>query len=472
MNDPISEVSRYLLETNADCLCRSGNRFASCCSTRLPGFKIGRSVRVHHEARDWLAALAVARADVCQYSIWHLAHTVPALQRRPELAEAPGKNLLKIDIAALSDYVESLRYYHSKAQIDEAYHIVLERLASNIDHPMWRRRILYLQCIERLGNRRDKTAGQQEFEKLGSMENETDPEILQLYLDLFGEQLGFTERMKVIDQVIVHSAQAVDRLHYSCLRGVTYLMIGDKDAASREVVDAIDKFREEAPEKTRSLYAKSRYAMALELGGCINGDYAMLDEAIPRLDELAGGDDWTPSGNAQIYRQLGDVYRYKAAWREAKEAFQKAVAIEQEAIFDVYIAQSALYLDGPEQACFNIKNVDASRLNPSEYLDYVFVLAQISVESGDKELLKLAESLLRNLRIAEPYYQQQCATLLLSVIDTKQSGPSEQRTLGVRRQTRGILTLLLRYIKLEPNVMGIGVNLGRVIEDLANRDTR
>jgi tetratricopeptide (TPR) repeat protein len=235
---------------------------------------------------------------------------------------------------------------------------------------------------------------------------------------------------------------------------------------------AVDRFREELPEDTRSFYAKSRYAMALELGGCVKGDHAMLDEAITRLDELVDCGDWTQSGKAQIYRQRGDVYRYKAAWREAKESFEKAVSIEQEAIFDVYIAQSTLYVDGAEQATLKIRSVDASRLNPSEYLDYVFILAQIAVESGDKELLKLAESLLRNLRIAEPYYQQECASLLLSVIDTNQSGPSEEKTQGVRRQTRGMLTLLLRYIKLEPNVMGIGVNLGRVIEDLASRDAR
>jgi hypothetical protein len=198
----------------------------------------------------------------------------------------------------------------------------------------------------------------------------------------------------------------------------------------------------------------------------------MLDEAIKRLDELAGGDDWTPTGRAAIYRQLGDAYRYKAAWLQARDVFRKASAIEQEAIFDVYIAQSTLYVDGAELAGLHIRNVDASGLSPNEYLDYVFVLAQIAVEGGDKELLKLAESLLRNLRIAEPYYQKQCATLLLSVIDTNQSGPSDARTQGVRRQTGGMLTLFLRYIKLEPNVMGIGVNLGKIIEDLANRDAK
>jgi tetratricopeptide (TPR) repeat protein len=297
------------------------------------------------------------------------------------------------------------------------------------------------------------------------MAAESDIEILQLYLDLHGRELGLAEQLTIIDRVIELSVEEGGRLHYRSLKAATYLMAGDIDGARKTLFDAIEFFRINAPEHERSLYARNHYADALQLCGCLSGDVTLLDEAAHEIAELLDSPQWTPSGKADLLRLRGDIHRLKSEWPNAREAYTKAFNLSPSAIHQVFAAQCTLFADGPAAAAAAIQAVDAAGLNQDEHVDYVLVLAHIAIESGDRPLLALAESLLRALEVQAPYFRQQCATLLLSVIDTARTGPTAERNRSVRHQFSELLFRLTRYVKLEPNIMGFGLNLGKMIDD-------
>jgi len=87
------------------CLCGSGLRFRHCCSSRLPGTRNGERWKKAADDKRWTETVRHLRADVTQYTIWHLSHTAPAVARKPDLRSGW---LMNVDIEALSDYVESL----------------------------------------------------------------------------------------------------------------------------------------------------------------------------------------------------------------------------------------------------------------------------------------------------------------------------------------------------------------------------
>lgn len=450
---------------NSECLCGSGKKFKHCCSGNLPGFDIGKKASAEAKAGNYGKALLAYRADVTQYTIWHKTNTAPLLGRAVEALSPAVCNLLNIDIEALADRVESLSWCYEKLNRSDEFSAVLERLRSNIANPQWQRKIAYLQAVEAMRPNWDREAGRREFKKLGAMDHETDIEILQLYIDLFGEQLGLAQRQKFVDRIIQYTRNEGERLHYRALKAVDYLLVEDFKGAESELQAAIDSFSMVEEEYKDSEYAMSYYARAMGLLGNLKNDPTLWDKSIAISRKLLECNNWSPSGRAALYFQQGDILRCKAAWSEAKEAYLAANEECDEEVCKIFIAECLLYLDGPNAAQEIINTIVQERLNPSELTDYVFIKAVVAIQEGGRDSLNKAEQELRQLNISDPHFRARRDSLLVNVIDTLRCGPSSERTEDARSTLRSVLSTFLRYVKIEPNFMGLGLNVGKMLED-------
>jgi tetratricopeptide (TPR) repeat protein len=375
--------------------------------------------------------------------------------------------LLEIDLKALAELVELLLHCYIKAGKSTEFPAVLERLRSNINDPRWQRKVTYFHALHALLPDWDEREGRRELRKLGSVKEVTDVETLQLYLDLFGNELTFSETIELIDRILVFAENDTDRLHYSGTKAIQYLAIGDQIKAAQELDAALSTYKRSEKGRDTSTYALYRVAMSLELLGSIRRDMELLDEAIQVYEQLLQREDWTPTGQANILRGLGDTYRYKGAWPKARDAYTRALASQPLGILKVFLAECLLHLEGWERAVSEISSIEVASLSAPEYTDYVFALAAISVESDDVKRLKEAEGLLRGLELSSPYFKERRDTLLLSLLDAQRSGRSSSITQAARRAMAGIGATALRYVKLEPNFMGVGINLGKMLDDLA-----
>jgi tetratricopeptide (TPR) repeat protein len=458
---PIFRPSR-----NSYCLCGSGEKFKRCCADKLPGGRIGHKRRLAIDKGEYDKALAECRADVTQYTIWHKSHTEPLLRIVPE----QGRTLLDVDIDALGDLVEVLRWCYIKCERAIEFPAVLERLRENINDVRWQRKIIYFQAVHSLWPDWIKANGRRELSKLGSMREETDVQILQLYLDLFGEDLTFSQGQDVIERIVELAERDVDRLHYRGVRALQYLTIGDKLKAEEELDAAISAFRASVDVTNLTPYEKDLLAMSLETLGELRRDVRLVDESIELYQELIKlGDYWTPAGRSHLLRFLGDAYRHKSAWGEARDAYAEAVREVGSSVASVFLAQCLLHLDGWKEAANAISKAKPQELSSGEYYDYVVAVAVIAIESEDRKRLLAAQRLLRDLKAPEPYFREQRDSLLLDVIETEQSGKSKTIVRRAMRALGGIAGTASRYLKLEPNFMGLGVNVGKMLEDISSR---
>lgn len=452
----------FLPPRNSDCLCGSGEKFKRCCAANLPGWQLGKRTRAVLDVEDYTKALVACRTDITQYTLWHKTNTAPLLHSASEKADY----LLNLDIRALAELGEQLGMCYAKTGRSDEFPAVLERLRSNINHPRWQRKVIYLQAIHAMLPDWNERAGRRELKKLGSMELETDIETLQLYIDLFHDDLNFAARQKLVDRIIHLAESAIDRLHYQCVKAIELLLIGDTQGAELELTAAIEAYRSAGGEKSDSLYDRHRYAMALDLLARLNNDQELLDQAIAICKELIEEDGWTESGKANMFRQLGDGLRCKRAWALALDAYRKAYDIQPLAIFQVFLAECLLETDEWMVAADVIRAVNINDLDATELVDYAFTFAVVAIDAGDRAMLAKAEELLRSLNIPTPYFRERCGSLLLEVIDIVQSGKSRPLSNKAKTLLRSMVSTATRYLKLEPNFMGIGINLGKILEDL------
>ncbi len=111
--------------------------------------------------------------------------------------------------------------------------------------------------------------------------------------------------------------------------------------------------------------------------------------------------------------------------------------------------------------------IDPGALNKYEHADYVFIYSAVSIESADRMALKNAEALLRGVNLDEAMFLERRNSLLLGVIDTQRSGKSSSAVQRARNALLGLAGTASRYLKLEPNVFGFGINLGKILEDIS-----
>ncbi len=136
-----------------------------------------------------------------QYAIWHKSHTAPAIK----MGMPRRGSLLDIDLRALSDLVDTLLRCHVQAGRLSDCVAALERFRANIDDPRWQRKIVYFHAMAALGPHWDEPAGRAQLRKLGAIEEDDDEETIQVYLDLFGDELSFSQKNDLIDRILAQT---------------------------------------------------------------------------------------------------------------------------------------------------------------------------------------------------------------------------------------------------------------------------
>ncbi len=454
---PIFRPSR-----NEPCLCGSGKKFKRCCADTYAHERPVTAAGTLFNERKYEGALIQCRADITRYTIWYKSHTEPAVRA----GFAAIQPLLDIDIKALSELVELLFRCYIRTEKAGDFPATLERLRQNIGDEWWQRKITYFHALCALWPGRDDAAARRELIKLGSLENERDIEILQLYITLFGPELSFSKMEQLVNRVLDLCESPTDRLHYRSLKAIQYLMIEDKDRVEEELASAISEFRGSRDEPTTG-YQAYRLASSLDLLGVIRHDAALLEEALRLYQQLLDTDGWTQEGKAEIRRLIGDTYRHMGGWEKARASYVGALEYDPAAIHRVFLSECLLYLGRHREAISLIDEINATELDENQYLDYVFILAAISVETGSKELLAKAETLLRQAEPSAPYFRKERDAMLLSVVETQRNGPSNSVVQRAKQILGGLARTARRYLILEPNIMGVGVDVGKLIDDLS-----
>lgn len=368
---------------------------------------------------------------------------------------------LEIDLRALSELVDKLLWCHIQAKMMDELPAVLERLRDNIDDVAWQRKIVYFQALHALLPDWDRVAGRRELKKLEPIADETDVEILQLYLDLFAEELTFSEEQDLVDHILALTDKFSDRLHYKGTKAFLYFSIGDQKRAKSELDEVITEAREKQNKSDLSRYERYRFAMALDFLGELRQDNDLLTQALNLYQDLLKSDDLKPSGKAHLWRQIGETHRHMADWENARISFVRAIEIEPLPIYKVFLGDSLVQLGDITAAAKTLDEVEFGDMSGYEQADYAFSLAVLAIEMSETDRLENAKQILNSVAVKEPHFREQRAQFLLNVQEALVSGPSQT----LQKRSRKLFGNIRRYLILQPNFMGVGIDVGKVFED-------
>lgn len=455
----------YEPDPKSSCLCGSGARFKNCCKGSLPGFNINQKWREAAREKKWGQMIRHLRADVTQYTIWHLTTTAPAIARRPDLRDG---RLMKIDIEALSDFVVSLMWGYARKGWLSKIPQVLDLLQNNIDDPRWLSKINYHRSICALW-RNDRDQAKKELAALLPITTQSaDVDLLQLYIDLHGNEMGLLERVGYFNRIIELSNSVADKLQYGGASAFDLLLHGDEKGALSAFDTVIAMGREHEARKPLSPRAQSWFCKLLEGKAVMSRDQALFAEADKRLTDLLNlQDHWTPDGRAHVLRSLGDCRRYGGLFEAAIQSYRESDKIQSAPELRIFEAECELRLNNPDEAFRLIRSVPVDKLDLPERADLAFINSYIALARGDKISLLDARDLLSSITTEHPYFEKQRLHLIVKIGEALEAIQNNKPAPNVGPLLASLKNLS-RYIMLQPNFAGIGLNLNVMIDDFVD----
>ncbi len=450
-----------LPDLGAPCPCGSGDTFGLCCEPHLPGSAIGQALREARERDDKIAGLVAARADLCQWAVWHQTNT------RPRMAEgrvAIGE-LVHLDILNLTDAAERVAELLELNGRGVEVGAVIERLRPHVDDPRWARRIAYVQALH-AWKKGDPDLARTELGKLGRIgASESDPDILRLHLSLAARFIPFAERLKLLDRMMTLSPDLEDQLRHRGQKAAALLEHGDPAEARGELEAAVGLVSSEQ-EDDLDWDETLLLIWCLTHLGLLAGQVEAFARAIRLIQAELDHPGVAAQGEGVLYKELGDVHRYARDAQRAEAAYRSALKRTESAPARIFLAEALLIQGRTADAGRVLAPLETMAMEPDEQEDHLFVFAAFAIHLGEAGRLEDANARLRAWRGSAPYFEQRRLAFLVAVQDALRRGVNDSVIARARKLLADPIAVFNRYVMAEPNVMGLGLKVNNILEDI------
>lgn len=455
------KLRRFEPPLNAQCLCGSGRKFKRCCYGKHLGYGSSQQERAREllKTGNYKEAIVFARQSITIYTILHKTNTAPYIPSNNEGVEW----LLDVDIKALSELVSTLLDCYRGLEDYEEFINAAERLRGNINDARWSRKITYYQVVARLGSEWKESVGKKEIKKLMPVDDEDAPEILQICLHFLPDNTSFTRKLALIDRIINVVEKPAELLQYKVAKAVQYMLIGDDEEATSLTEEALRDY-EESDWINDNTYGKHKRAEALSLLADMKESGKLKKQALSAYHDLLIENEWTNAGLANLYFELGKCYFHLGEFGKAIENYDLSLTKKDDELTKIFKAQAYGEQD-LDKAIHVISNIDLSKLDASGKLDMIFNYTVLAVSNSDKMMINSAVSMLKGVSGLDPFFELRKSELLVEISNCLAQGNCKRKTRIVKHMATKLATFASRYLILQPNVVGLGININRIIDD-------
>jgi len=465
---PVRRV-RYKPALNSQCLCGSGLKFKRCCfgDNDVACGKMIDSARDLMIRKDYRTALKYVRHGITNYTILHKTNTAPYITSKNEGVMW----LLDIDIKALTELTESLLDCYRGLNDYQSFEYDLERLRGNISDVRWQRKITYFQVIASLGDHWSEIVGKREVKKLMPLDEESDAEIIQLYLHFCSDELSFKRNLDILDRLISLIEKPSEKLQYTVIKAIKYLCIGDESESEKLIEQALNDYELKDWSSDNS-YGHMQHARAISLLADLQHSAKLKVQSIQEFESLLENHSWTDSGIADIHFEIGKSLFHIKKFEEAIEQYSKSLEIQNSEIVKVFLSQAQLDLNDESAIC-TIKEVEEnlSELSESEQLDYIFTYSAIGIAFKQKDMIEKSLGYLNETSLLAPVFEKQKSKLVSEISLLYKTGELEGKS-NLLSTLKKLFGLTTRYLILQPNIAGLGVNINKIADDLVSESNK
>ena len=440
-----------VVDDKEKCPCCSGKIFKNCCKPY-----IGSSHEDFEgalEKYEYIRAYNIEIARLTNYLINITAHTIPLLHDKNPF----GTILFEIDLKAVEELLENIFYVLRKRKIEDNLDERLWTISKLVQCEEWENlfqlyTLLYCNLLE-------KANVDQYIDEI-TVSSNTDKKLLQVIFSNLGYKCGIGKKLEVANLIIQQSDSKFEQMQYRFAIAIEYYIVNDLDSSKKYA----DKVLEELSNYNVdifSVYELNKTAEMYEFYAGLFGVEEYYVKAVELYMKCEETGELNNIGLSSLYNSMAYIFFKQQIFEKSIEYFNKSYEFEVNNFSLIHLAENYLYMDMPEKAEEYLKNVDISNLG-KDIIDYYMVKAELAIliNKGDGTQQLINE--MRNLDLRRIPFYNDIFNMLISEIQ-------KNRSLG--RTFLEKMKGLHKYLILQPNFYGIGININKILDDIDNENT-
>lgn len=455
---PSDYKKRYEPAQKMPCLCGSGVKFKNCCCADYGSNEKDGAFKAFSSG-NYSDALRRCRLHITWYILCHRAHTIPYL----ESGTRESKDLLKVDIESMANLLDLLMACYEKTGKHNQFPDALNGLHNAISDPRWYQYVAYQRALWTLIDSGDKHLAYHELKKIKDIEAINNFNFLTLYLNVFPGKLTFSRKIELIDKILKSNKNPENSLQYETLKGIEFFLLKDRENGLKIISGAIDKFKEKALPET-SAYGLHMLAKSLHVLGEFTGIKNYFEESETHLQKLLSSNSFTTNGLAMLYSDIGHSLLGQGKPTEAKSYFVRSIEIKESEINKVFLSKCLLNEHEFLSAKLILNEIDEAKLDEPERFDFVICLSILAIETREQDLLIRANAILNSLKTEGLLFEELKSDLIAEIDNIKNQNVKD----APKSILQKILRLLNKYVIIQPNFYGLGLNLNKLVDDAEN----
>lgn len=457
---PRRQLSHYEPSRNEPCLCGSGLKFKRCCQGGYSGDASQKSIELYNTGH-YEEALKYSRRHLTWYILCYKAHTIPLLE-----SNIPsGKVLLKVDIEALAERLADIHRCYFRTGRSEEFPATIDILSGIIKDKRWIDKITYFHSLWYLLDKQDRNNSFKALEPI-DIDSCNDPEILTLYLDVCPNKILFSRKICLIDTIIDNTQKESYKLQYTTLKGIQYCLVCEFEEGIKIIKEGVDRYRG-LEDKNKSTYGETHFAYALDLLGRFSNDQQIIHEAIQHFNKLldvSRKNSYSSEYIAEILKCLGECNEAICNHVVAIENLEESLKISPLDLTKVFLVCALVNNGNYDRSREILNSINYSLFDDAGFFDFAMSWTLLSASTCSEADLQRSIQYLKQTKNDYPIFIQQRDRWLISLLEidpVKEGG-----------KLMKLIRSINKYVTLNPNFFGIGIDLNKIVEDLDRASNR
>lgn len=445
-----AELHAYAPGGKENCLCGSGSKYKNCCKDEWPKYACRMDdVR----PKSPVQKLKKLRANITWYRLCHLAHTVHGMRKGRDAAK-----LLELDLASMQEMTRSALALYKSCHCVNDYPLMLHQLSGAIADDRWSWFLCAEEALFFLALKNDRARARSVMAKFRWQDVESS-EFLEVYLDVHSGRLGHVDVVAIAAKVVDLTDSPSSVFQYQFIIAVQYFLLNEPERAEKLARQAINDF-EQIQVKDRTDYGRVLLARGYMHLGEILADEEMVAKAVELLLVECGSNRFAPKATAEFLCDVGQCYFALKKFYLAEKYYSQSIATSSSPLANIYLGKVQVYLGRMDRARNIFAGLDLAKMSSANYFDYAIVVCELALRTQNSEDISKALDMIKSVKTNDPYFMDIIRELIVALYELPKKSVS---------RVESILRTINKYVTLNPNFNGVGIDISSMINDYLNR---
>jgi tetratricopeptide (TPR) repeat protein len=257
-------------------------------------------------------------------------------------------------------------------------------------------------------------------------------------------------------------------VQYTALKAAGLVILGEQSQALSELKGMLKVILPPMQiTSSRELSTLWQLAKAWSLYGAFSRDRNSLLKGEELLLKIPK-EMLTPLGQASLFHDLGWVLRDQEKYQDAATAFRHSLDLDTSTVTEIHLAHCLTLCGGIDEAGALLRHIGAAEIESSLQLEFFAAKGSLAIAISNITLAEDTIAGLRETPCKVPYWAAQRDQLIIEMLDFVHRPGSHPPAIRQRTITR-LLLFANEVLELKPKFFGIGVDVNKLLEKLAER---